>query len=348
MPTGSPHTETPPELAAAQLPFQIAIGYIGSAALHVALHLGIADHLASGPKTAAELARATGVQEDALYRVLRALASLGLFEERASRTFASNPSADLLRKGRTTLRDILYFLTDAPHFRVYADLLHSVQTGQPAGEKVFGAPVFEYFRRDPAFNERFNNGMTSASAAAIAGALKAYDFSGIEVLVDVAGGHGMVLTSILRQYPAMRGVLFDIDHVVAGAAPLIEGAGVKDRCQIVSGDFFKAVPPGGDAYIMKNIIHDWDDDRALTILRNIHQVLRGRRGGRVILLESVVQPVGGPDFAKMIDLEMMVLPGGRERTEQEYTSLFARAGFRLTRIVPTESLLSVIEAHLAS
>jgi len=146
----------------------------------------------------------------------------------------------------------------------------------------------------------------------------------------------------------MRGVLFDVDHVVAGAAPLIEGAGVTDRCQIVSGDFFKAVPPGGDAYIMKNIIHDWDDDRALTILRNIHQVLRATRGGRVILLESVVQPGGGPDFAKMIDLEMMVLPGGRERTAEEYGSLFARAGFTLARVVPTESLMSVIEAHLSS
>jgi len=348
MSTGSPHTETPPELAAAQLAFQIAMGYIGSAALQVALHLEVPDRLANGPRTAAELARETGVQEDALYRVLRALASVGLFEERASRTFATNPAADLLRKGQTTLRDILYFLTDAPHFRVYADLLHSVQTGQPVAEKVFGAPIFEYVKGDPALNERFNNGMTSASAAAIAGALKAYDFSGINVLVDVAGGHGMVLTSILRQYPAMRGVLFDVDHVVAGAAPLIDGAGVTDRCKIVSGDFFEAVPPGGDVYIMKNIIHDWDDDRALTILRNIHQVLRGTPGGRVILLESVVQPGGGPDFAKMIDLEMMVLPGGRERTAEEYASLFARAGFTLTRVVPTESLMSVIEAHLSS
>src|SRR5262245_32978576 len=136
MSTGTTHTETPPDLAAAQLPFQIAIGYIGSAALQVALHLEIADHLASGPKTAAELARAAGVQEDGLYRVLRSLASLGLFEERASRTFASTPSADLLRKGQTTLRDILYFLTDGPHFRVYAEMLHSVQTGQPAADKV--------------------------------------------------------------------------------------------------------------------------------------------------------------------------------------------------------------------
>jgi hypothetical protein len=337
----APPAAPPPPLA-----LQIGFGYVASAALQVALHLEIADRLADGPKTAADLARAAGVQEDGLYRVLRTLASVGIFEERASRTFATNAAADVLRKGDTTLRDILYFLTDGIHFRTYGELLHSVQTGQPTVEKVVGAPVFEYLARDSAFAERFNNGMTSMSAAAIAAALKAYDFGGIDVLVDVAGGHGMVLTSILRQYPTMRGVLFDVDHVIAGAGPLIERAGVADRCQTALGDFFTAVPPGGDAYIMKHIIHDWDDERALVILRNIHRELRAAARGKVILLESVVQPGNGPDFGKLIDLEMLLFPGGRERTAEEFADLFARAGFELTRIVPTESPLSVIEARV--
>ena len=339
----APVAAPPPPLA-----LQIGFGYVASAALQVALHLEIADRLADGPRTAADLARAAGVQEDALYRVLRTLASVGLFEELPSRTFATNAAGDVLRKGTTTLRDILYFLTDSIHFRTYGELLQAVQTGQPSVEKILGAPVFEYLATDPAFAERFNNGMTSMSAAAIAAALKAYDFGGISVLVDVAGGHGMVLTSILRAHPAMRGVLFDVDHVIAGAASLIERAGVTDRCQTVAGDFFTAVPSGGDAYIMKHIIHDWDDERALVILRNIHRELRGTPRGKVILLESVVQTGGAPDFGKLIDLEMLLFPGGRERTAAEFADLFARAGFELTRIVPTESPLAVIEAHVRS
>ena len=317
-----------------------------SAALHVALQLEIPDRLAAGPQRVTDLARATGANEDGLYRVLRALASVGVFEERPARTFASNATADLLRKGETTLRDILLFLTDPFHFRVYAELMHSVVTGQPALEKVTGAKAFEYFSRDPGENERFNNGMTSMSAAVIPAVLKAYDFSGIGRLVDVAGGHGMVLASVLREYPRMRGVLFDLDHVVAGATPLLERAGVTDRCDVQAGDFFAAVPSGGDAYIMKNIIHDWDDDRAVAILKNVAHVLRDRPEGRVILLEMVLQPGNAPDLGKVGDLEMLVMPGGRERTADEFGALFARAGFELTRIIPTESPMCIVEARL--
>ena len=182
------------------------------------------------------------------------------------------------------------------------------------------------------------------SGLAIRAALDAFDFGDIRVLIDVAGGHGRVLTSILQRYPAMRGVLFDLDHVIAGAGPLIAESGVGDRCTTVSGDFFASVPAGGDAYIMKHIIHDWDDDRSLTILRNIHNRLSGVTNGRVILLESVVQPGNVADFGKLIDMEMLLIPGGRERTADEFAALFARAGFELTRIVPTASALSVIEA----
>lgn len=336
-----------PEAAAVQLLNQAALGYIVSAALNVALELGIADLLGAGPRSAADLAKDAGVQEDGLYRVLRALASAGIFEEQGKRTFALNTPAAMLRKGPASLHDLGLWMTDPFHFRVYAETLHSVKTGQPAVEKVTGMPVFEYFTREPKLSTVFNNAMTSWSGPTVAAALKAYDFSGIEMLVDVAGGHGQVLTSILRQYPTMRGVLFDLEHVIAGTAPLLEASGVADRVETATGDFFEAVPPGADAYIMKNIIHDWDDDRALPILTNIWNAFEGRRDGRVILLEAVIPPGNQPDFGKLIDLEMLLMPGGRERTAEEFASLFERAGFELARIVPTESPLSVIEARIA-
>jgi hypothetical protein len=328
-----------------QLLNQVALGYVLSASLHVALKLGIADRLANGPRSAADLARDAGVTEDGLYRVLRALASAGIFEEQAPRTFTLNPPSRMLTQGPSSLHGVGLWMTDPFHFRVYAELQHSVVTGQPAVEKVTGMPVFEYFAREPKLSAVFNNAMTSWSGPTVAAALEAYDFSGIRVLVDVAGGHGHVLTSVLRQHPAMRGVLFELDHVIAGAAPLIDAAGVADRVETVTGDFFAAVPPGGDAYIMKNIIHDWDDDRAITILRNIRTALGDRRDGRVILLEAVIPPGNQPDFGKLIDIEMLLMPGGRERTADEFASLFARGGFTLARIVPTESPLSVIEAR---
>ena len=336
-----------PDAAAIQLLNQAALGYIVSAALNVALELGIADLLADGPRSTADLAKDAGVREDGLYRVLRALASAGIFEEQGHRTFTLNTPASMLRKGPASLHDLGLWMTDPFHFRVYAETLHSVQTGRPAAEKVTGMPVFEYFAREPKLSSVFNNAMTSWSGPTVAAALKAYDFSGIETLVDVAGGHGHVLTSILRQYPAMRGILFDLEHVIAGAGPLLDGSGVADRVETATGDFFAAVPPGGDAYIMKNIIHDWDDDRALPILQNISKAFDGRRDGRVILLEAVIPPGNQPDFGKLIDLEMLLMPGGRERTAEEFASLFESAGFELARIVPTESPLSVIEARIA-
>jgi hypothetical protein len=353
--TPSPESQTPSpesrvedraaEGAAVQILNQVALGYILSAALNVALELGIADRLANGPRPSADLAKEAGVTEDGLYRVLRALASAGIFEGRQGRTFALNMPARMLLRGPASLHDLGLWMTDPFHFRVYAEMLYSVTTGQPAVEKVTGMPVFEYFARKPRLSAVFNNAMTSWSGPTVAAALKAYDFSGIRVLVDVAGGHGHVLASVLRQYPAMSGVLFDLDHVIAGAAPLIDAAGVQDRVQAVSGDFFKSVPPGGDAYIMKNIIHDWDDERAIAILKNIRTAFGDRRDGRVILLEAVIPPGNQPDFGKLIDLEMLLMPGGRERTPDEFASLFARAGFELARIVPTESPLSVVEAR---
>ena len=333
-----------PGFSASEHVLRIATGYMASTALYVATRLQVADKLSAGPRSASELAGATGVNEDALYRMLRALASVGVFEEVAPRQFANTDASKTLIPGIAgSAYDMALWIADPFHLRVYAEAMHSVRTGESAVEKAVGIPVFEYFPRNPELSEIFNNAMTSFSAAVIPAALEAFDFSGIGTLVDVAGGHGHVLTSILQRYPGMRGVLFDLDHVIAGAVPRIRQLGLEDRCAATSGDFFKAVPEGGDAYIMKHIIHDWDDERAITILRNIRNAMKP--GGRVILLDSVLAPGNGPDFGKLIDIEMMLLPGGRERTEAEFRSLFERAGFTLTRIVPTQSPLSVIEAR---
>jgi hypothetical protein len=235
------------------------------------------------------------------------------------------------------------FLPDPFHFRVYADLMHSVMTGQPAGDKALGMPVFEYLAKNPEYSEVFNDAMTALSAPVVGAAIDAYDFSTIGTLVDVAGGHGEVLMSILKACPNVRGILADVGHVIEGAKPRIAAAGLSSRCEAVAIDFFKAVPAGGDAYIMKHIIHDWDDARATTILKNIAKAMGAKRG-KVILLESVIAAGAAPDLGKFIDIEMLAWPGGKERSADEFRALFAGAGFELTKIVPTNSPLSVVEA----
>lgn len=336
----------PSPAAVSQVLFQIGTGHFVASALQVVVRLGIPARIADGELTAAELAGATGVQEGPLYRVLRALASVGLFSETSPRRFKLTPTGQALRPGVPgSMYDMALWVTSPFHFRVYADMMHSVRTGRPAAEKVTGMPVFEYLPHDPELSEIFNNAMTAFSNQVVSAALEAYDFSGINLLVDVAGGHGGVLTAILQKYPAMRGVLFDLDHVIAGAGPRIEALGLKDRCATEAGDFFTKVSPDGDAYIMKHIIHDWDDERALRILQNIRAAM-GPKRGRIILLESVIPTGNTPDLGKIVDLEMLMMPGGKERTADEYEMLFAEAGLEVTRIVPTASPLSVIEARV--
>ena len=337
---------TPPDPAAIQHVFQLITGYMVSAAVGAVARLGVPDRLAAGPRSTTDLARDVGANEDALYRTLRALSMAGLFTETSPRTFALTPAGELLQTGVPgSVRDMAMFLCDDFHFRMYAETLHAVRTGEPVGAKVVGMPVFEYLQKDPELSARFNNAMTNFSASVAPAALKAYDFSGIDVLVDVAGGHGMLLASILERYPKMRGVLFDLEHVVVGAT-VFDTLGVRNRVETKSGDFFTAVPAGGDAYLMKHIIHDWDDERAGVILRNIRTALAGKPNGRLILLDAVVKPGNEPDLNKLIDLEMLLLPGGRERTEEEFAALFSANGFHLTRVVPTESPLAVIEGKV--
>jgi len=332
-----PLTPRPDELL-----MQLATGYMASAALHIAAAHGIADLLAQGPKPAAELARTAKLNEDALYRVLRALASAGVFEERSPRVFANTMASDLLRRDAGPLRAMVEWMGDPVHMKAYAYFPHSVATGETLCQPAWGMSCWDYFGKDARFARIFDDAMTGFSAVVIPAVLEAYDFSGIGTLVDVAGGHGLVLTSILEKYPQMRGILFDMERVCVGARERIKKVGMESRVQVVAGDFFKEVPEGADAVIMKHIIHDWQDAEARQILANCHRALPAN--GKVMLLESVLTPGNDPDLGKWIDLEMLALPGGRERTEEEFRALFASAGFRLTRVVRNASPLAVVEA----
>ena len=332
----------------AEVLMQFALGYMATAALGSVAELDIAEKLRNGPKSIAVLAAESGVKDEPLYRVMRALASVGIFTESTPRTFALTPAAELLRRDA---KSSMYFLVRwfgcRIHFETFPEMMHSLKTGETVVEKVHGVPCFEYLEKDKKTNDIFNDCMTEFSAVLIPPALDAYDFSWAngKTLVDVAGGHGKVLTEILLKYPGIRGKLFDLEHVVKGAGPRIESLGLTARCSTCHGDFFKEVP-AGDAYVMKNIIHDWDDAKATTILKNIHKA--SPADARVVLLEAVITPGNEPHFGKWLDLEMLLLPGGRERTEQEFRELFADAGFRMTRVVPTKSPICVIEAVKAN
>lgn len=333
----------PPEVALTQ----IMLGCLASQVLYVAAKLGIADLLADGPKSVDELATATDTHAPSLYRVLRAAASLGVFTEQENRIFAMNPNAEPLRSNvPNSLRDIMIFMGEDWHWNVWGKTMYSVRTGKAAWAEMHGEDVFGYFKDKPEELEIFNRAMTSLSALATKAVIEAYDFSGINTLIDIAGGHGRLLTEILEANPSLRGVLFDLPHVIEGARENVAKTNAADRVEFVSGDFFVSIPGGGDAYIMKHIVHDWDDERSLTILRNIKQVMNP--GGRVLLVESVIADGNAQDFGKLMDIEMLVSPGGKERTAAEYEELFSRAGLRLTRIIPTKSAYSVIEAVAAA
>ena len=339
---------TPAQANPTEIVMQLSTSYMASVSLQIAAKLKIADLLAGGPKNIRELAALSHAHEDRLYRVLRALASVGVFTETASRTFALNPAAEVLRSDvPDSVRNLALFLTSPLHFRIYAEMLHTIQTGEITFDHVYGKPVFEYLPEDPELSELFNDAMTCMSKMVMRGVLEAYDFAGIHTLMDVAGGHGATLRSILEKHPQMRGIVIDLDHVIEGAKKIPENQAIADRCEFLTGDFFAEVPTGADAIIMKNIIHDWDDDKAALILRNCRKALGAKPGAKIILVEAVLPEGNEPHFGKFLDLEMFVFPGGRERTEKEFRKLFESAGLRLNRVVPAKSPLWVVEAVIA-
>ena len=322
---------------------ELATGAWTTQVLYVAARLGVADRLAAGPARAQDIAAQIGADPDALHRLMQALTSRGVLRQRRDGRFSLTPVGEALREGTEgSLRDMVLFIGHPARWADWGDLLYSVQTGRPAAEKLRGMPFFEYLATDPEFAAVFNNAMTAASGLSNDVALQAYDFTDARLVVDVGGGHGAVLATILRSAPGARGILYDLPDVVAGAGPLLDEADVAHRCTVTGGSFLDSVPAGGDVYVMKNIIHDWSDAESLTILRNIRAAIAD--GGRLILLEMVLPERASSFIGHMLDLEMLLMVSGRERTRTEYDRLLHQAGFRLTRIIPTVSPISVVEA----
>jgi len=322
---------------------QMISGFWVSQMILVAAKLGLADQVKDQPKTIAELAEAVGAHAPSLYRVLRGLASVGVFTEDEQGRFASTPLAETLRRDAPgSMRAFAMAELGQEHFIAWGNLLHSVKTGEIAFDNHFGQPVWEYYAAHPKDAAVFNDAMTGLTEMVNAAVTSAYDFSGLRKIVDVGGGHGALLAAILKANPAARGVLFDLPHVAEGAEARLAAEGVRDRCEIASEDFFKSVTEGGDAYVMKFIIHDWDDEKSVAIMKNIHRAMAD--GGKLLVIEQIVPEDSSPSFAKFIDINMLVMTGGRERTKKEFAELLAAAGFRLTRVVPTESPFCVIEA----
>lgn len=324
--------------------FQMVIGKWISQAIGTAVELGVPDELRKGARQCSDVARKVGVSEDGLYRLLRALASVGLFAESAGRRFKLTPIGQFLRSDHPqSAAGYAQFVAHDSTWRPWGQLNYSVKTGMPAFDQVFGAPIFEYLSKNPQAAAVFDDAMTSISAAEATAAAEAIDFKGIKTVMDVAGGHGLLLATVLKRNKTMRGVLFDLPHVVAGAAATFARAGMTGRVRTESGDFFTELPSGADAIMMKHIIHDWDDQSATRILQACHRALGPQ--GKVLIVDAVVPPGNVPHYGKLLDLEMLVLtPRGRERTKIEFTKLLRGAGFRLSRIVTTNSPLSVVEA----
>jgi hypothetical protein len=312
-------------------------------AVYVAAELGIADLLKDGPRSTEELASARSVNSRNLYRVLRTLASVGIFSETEDNLFQLTPHAEYLRSDIPgSLRSWALLAGQDWFLRALGQLLHSVKAGQTAFDSVYNMGLFKYFGQNVAAGRLFDQAMTGVTQGAAEAVLEAYDFSGIDTIVDVGGGQGALIMSILKKYPEMRGILFDLPAVIQRAKASLTEEVVLARCELVAGDFFHQVPGGGDAYIMKAVIHDWDDDQALTILRNCRQAMS--ENGKLLLVDNVVLSgnKGAPE--KVNDLLMMAFTGGINRTQPEYESLLASSGFSMSRLIAmTIPPLSVIE-----
>ena len=320
---------------------QMIAGHIPSMLVSVAAKLRLADHLRDGPRTVTELAGLTKTHEDSLYRVLRALTELGIFVEEPARTFRLNETAELLRSDAPGSLRAAAEVSGEPWMRgPWGALLHSVQTGETAFNHLYGEGTFDFFAKNPEAGVLFDTWQAAGTNSGAKAVAAAYDFSGVKSVVDVGGGFGALLVEVLRREPNMKGVLFDLAHVVAQAKTRFE-EGLAQRVEFVAGDFFKAIPSGHDVYLMKYILHDWNDERSRAILASTRKAMGGR--GKLLVVEVIVAPpnqAGG----KVGDVFMLVRTGGRNRTEQEYRDLLGSGGFDVTRVIPTETDLAIIEA----
>ena len=333
-------SETPPPHARM---YELTTGAWVTQAISVAAALNVADELAAGPRPVDEIAKAVDADAPTLYRLLRALADIQVFQRLDGRRFGLTPLGELLRADVPgSMRDWAVFMGRPFHVQAWADLLRSVRTGAPAFDRVHGREAFNYLAANPDEGAALDNAMTAASAQFIAPVVGAYDFSAFGTVVDVGGGHGALLAAVLAANPHVQGVLYDQPHVIAGAGRPLDEAGVADRCEFIGGDFFQSVPPGGDVYLLSNIVHDWDDERSIKILANCRAAMND--DARLLLGEAVLPDGTEPHPATLIDLEMLVMGPGRQRTQEEYRALFRLAGLRLTRVVPTHAMFDLVEA----
>jgi len=319
---------------------RMIVGSWVTQAIYVAAEIGIADLLGAGPHTADELARETGTHRASLYRVLRALTSIGLFTEDIDGRFSLTPMGILLGSDAPGSKRSLAIMAGSEFYRSWGGLLTSVKTGDKAFDKVFGKPFFQYMSMNPDRWRIYDSAMTGIHDSETLPVLDAYDFAPFKTIVDVGGGNGLALAAILRRHPGTRGVLFDLPSVAKRAEEVFAAVGLSDRCSFVGGNFFDSVPASCDAYLLRHVIHDWNDEEAISILGNCRDAMRP--GGRVLVVENVIPSGNEPCFGKLLDLMMLVV-GGRERTMEEYEKLFSAAGLRLTRIVPTDHEVSVVE-----
>ena len=333
------------ELPAPVAMLQMIQGFWQSRAVYAAAKLGIPDLLKDGAKSSEELAEATGTHAPSLYRLLRALDCVGVFREYEGRRFSLTPLGETLRSD--VPGSLRYFAIEElgeNHYPAWEKVLYSVRTGAIAFNHVFGASKWEYMTQHPDEARIFDEAMGSFSSVVAEAIVGAYDFSASETVVDVGGGDGRLLAAILKANVQARGVLADLPHVAEGARRRFESEGLAGRCEVAGGDFF-ASAPGGDTYVLKWIIHDWDDAQSAAILTNCRKALAP--GGKVLIIEAVLQPGRATSFGKFVDLNMLVMTGGRERTKAEYRALLHSAGLQLRQIVPTQTEMSIIEAVAA-
>lgn len=340
----SQDTQAPPRAIVRQL----CMGLRASQVTYIAAQLELADHLAAQSMTSGQLAAATSTHHASLRRVLRALVALDVLAEEGPDRFSLTPVGQLLRNDNPeSLRPLVLFLAGDVRWRCWGDLLESVRTGEPATQRVLGMSPFEFGATHPEFAKLHAAAMAASTAVVGSAICEAYDFSRFRRVVDVGGGQGQFLTDILRANPRLYGVLFDLPHVVAQAPPILSAAGVADRCQIQAGSFFDSVPAGGDAYVLKYIVHDWDDDRAAAILATCRRAIPP--DGAVLIVERLLPERARPGIdadAYFMDLEMLASTlGGRERTEEEFRQLFAAAGLALHQVVPTATPFRVFEGR---
>lgn len=322
---------------------QMTNGTFVTQAIYVAAKLGIADLLKDSPKSSDELAKLTNVDAQSLYRLLRALSSNGIFAEGKNRQFQLTPLAACLQSDRPgSMRTFAIFLGEPWLWQVCGSLLDSVKTGKNAFENIYGTKPLSYLTQHPEVMQSLYEAVNAFTSSLIPVVLASYDFLPFSKIVDVGGGHGALIAEILKLNPTMKGILFDQPVVAERARHFIEAKGVAERCEIVVGNLFELMPSGGDAYILKHVIHTWDDENALTILKNCHQAMV--ENGRLLVFEAIIPPANKPSLSKWFDLHMLMMGDGRERTETEYRALLTAAGFMVRKVVSTQTSIDVIEA----